>query len=47
MEDFLRSVGMIYIVVGTIAIIFTAITLFLFVIDKKISRLEQNIKDNG
>ena len=41
--DFLRSTGKIYSVVAVIAVIFIGIALYLFRLDKKITKLEKEI----
>lgn len=41
--DFLRSTGKIYSVVAVIAVILIGITLYLFRLDKKITKLEKEI----
>ncbi len=42
MADKMRSEGKIYVVVAVIAIILTGLFIYLFSIDRKISRLEKN-----
>jgi CcmD family protein len=42
MADTLRSSGKIYVVVGTIAIVFIGLAIYLFTIDKRLQRLEKN-----
>jgi CcmD family protein len=47
MADAMRSSGKIYVVVGVIAIIFVGIAIYLFSIDRKLTKLEkeqQNLK---
>ena len=44
--DFMRSTGKIYVVVAGILVIFIGIIIFLISIDKKITQLEKQIKDN-
>lgn len=41
MADVLRSSGKIYVVVGTIAIIFVGLAGYLFMLDKRVSKLEK------
>ncbi len=41
MADVLRSSGKIYVVVGTIAIIFVGLAGYLFMLDRRVSRLEK------
>lgn len=41
MADTLRSSGKIYIVVGVIAIIFIGIVVYLFTLDRRISKIEE------
>ena len=43
-SDFLSNIGKIYSVVAVIVAIFTGIVLFLLKIDKKINKLEKQIK---
>ena len=45
MADTLRSSGKIYVVVGVLVIIFLGFTAFLVMTDKKISRLEKEMKN--
>lgn len=42
MADQLRSSGKIYIVVITIAIVFVGLAIYLFAIDRRLSKLEKN-----
>jgi hypothetical protein len=42
MADGLRSSGMIYVVVSVMSVIMAGLLLFLFSIDKKVSKLEKN-----
>ena len=42
----LHSSGKIYLVVGTLAVIFVGIIVYLFTIDKKLTNIENQIKDN-
>jgi CcmD family protein len=42
--DFFRSLGKIYVVVGVLAIIFIGVGLYLFFIDRKISKLEKTVQ---
>ena len=42
MADQLRSSGKIYVVVITIAIVFIGLAIYLFTIDRRLSRLEKN-----
>lgn len=44
MADQLRSDGKIWVVIGVIAIVFVGITLYLVSLDRKISKLEKQIK---
>ncbi|WP_317206679.1 CcmD family protein [Mucilaginibacter daejeonensis] len=41
MADTLRSSGKIYVVVGTVVIVFVGLAIYLFTIDKRLSRLEK------
>lgn len=43
--DFLRSTGKIYSVVVVISVIFIGIVIFLFRLDNKLTKLENQIKD--
>jgi CcmD family protein len=45
--DFMRNIGKMYVVVAVILAIFIGIILFLIYLDRKISRLEKQIEDNG
>ncbi|HHS95497.1 MAG TPA: CcmD family protein [Phaeodactylibacter sp.] len=45
--DFMRNIGKIYVVVAVILAIFFGIILFLIYLDRKISRLEKQIKNDG
>jgi CcmD family protein len=42
-QDFLRSVGKIYSVVGVIAIIFVGLAFYLYRLDRKLTKLENQI----
>lgn len=44
-NDFMRSTGKIWVVVASLLIIFVAITVFLFIVEKKISKIEKELKD--
>jgi uncharacterized membrane protein len=44
--DFMRNTGMIYVVVGVILIIFIGIIVFLINIDRKLTKLENQIHHN-
>ncbi|MFD1256580.1 CcmD family protein [Mucilaginibacter terrae] len=41
MADTMRSSGKIYVVVGTIAIVFIGLVIYLFTIDRRLTRLEK------
>ena len=43
--DFLRSTGKIYSVVAVIAVIFIGITIFLYRLDRKLTKLENQINN--
>ena len=45
-EEALHSSGKIYLVVGTLAVIFIGIIIYLFSIDKKLTNIENQIKEN-
>lgn len=40
--DFFRSIGKIYVVVAVLVVIFIGISLFLFYIDRRVTKLEKN-----
>lgn len=42
MADQMRSSGKIYVVVGTIAIVFVGLAIYLFTLDKRLNKLEKN-----
>ena len=44
-DDFFRSTGKIYVVVGVLLIIFIGIIIYLISLDRKISRLENRINN--
>lgn len=44
--DFMRSTGKIYVVVAVIAAIFIGIVVFLTYLDRKLTKLENQIKDH-
>lgn len=44
--DFMRSIGKIYVVVAVIVAIFIGIVIFLYYLDRKLTRLENQIKDH-
>lgn len=44
-NDFMRSVGKIYVVVAVLIIIFIGLALYLFFIDRRISKLEKSNKN--
>lgn len=46
-EDFMRSMGKMYVVVAVIVAIFIGIILFLIFLDKRLTKLENQIKENG
>jgi CcmD family protein len=46
-SDFMRNIGKMYVVVAVILAIFIGIILFLIYLDRKISRLEKQIEENG
>jgi len=45
--DFMRSTGKIYVVVAVLAAIFIGLVIYLFSIDRKLTNLENQIKENG
>ena len=46
-EDFMRSTGKIYVVVAVIIAIFIGIVAFLMYLDKKLTKLENQIKEDN
>ena len=44
-HDFMRSTGKIWVVVASILIIFVGIVFFLYLIEKKISKIEKEIRN--
>jgi len=42
MADTMRSSGKIYVVVGTIAIVFIGLAIYLFTIDRRLTKLEKH-----
>lgn len=46
MADALRQSGKIYVVVAVIAVIFAGLAIYLFTLDKKISKIEKQSKKN-
>lgn len=44
--DFLRSIGKIYVVVAVILAIFAGIVVFLIYLDRKLTKLENQIRDH-
>lgn len=45
-NDFMRSIGKIYVVVAVIVMVFIGIIFFLIHLDRKLTRLEDQIKDH-
>lgn len=45
-EDFMQSIGKIYVVVGVILAAFALIVLFLIFLDRRLTKLENQIKDH-
>ncbi len=45
-NDFMRSIGKIWVVVASILIIFFAIVLFLFFIERKLSKIEKELEND-
>lgn len=45
--DFFRSTGKIYVVVAVLAAIFIGVIIYLFSLDRKLTNLENQIKENG
>ncbi|HMR44959.1 MAG TPA: CcmD family protein [Saprospiraceae bacterium] len=46
-QDFMRSTGKIYVVVAVILAIFLAIVIFLILLDRRLTKLENQIKQHG
>jgi len=46
-DDFMRSTGKIYVVVAVLAVVFIGVIIYLFSIDRKLTNLEHQIKENG
>ena len=45
--DFMRSIGKIYAVVAVIVLIFIGILLFLIYLERKVTRIENQLNNNG
>jgi CcmD family protein len=45
--DFMRSMGKMYVVVAVILTIFIGIVLFLVFLDRRLTKIENQIKENG
>ncbi|MBK6622702.1 MAG: CcmD family protein [Saprospirales bacterium] len=45
-DDFMRSMGKMYVVVAAIAIVFVGIVAFLIYLDRKLTKLENQTKHN-
>ena len=45
-SDFMRSIGKIYVVVAVVVAIFIGLIIFLIYLDRKLTKLEQQIKEN-
>lgn len=45
-EDFMRSIGKMYVVVAVIVAVFIGIIAFLIYLDRKLTKLENQIKDH-
>ena len=45
-SDFFRNIGKIYVVVAVIAVVFLGIVFFLIALDRRLTKLEHQIKDN-
>ena len=46
-DDFMRSTGKIYVVVAVLVLIFIGLGIYLFSMDRKLTKLEKQIKENG
>ena len=44
-QDFMRSVGKMYVVYGVIVVIFLVLIVFLFFLDQRLTKLENQIND--
>lgn len=47
MADSMRADGKIYVVIAVLLIIFTGIVIYLVMLDRKISKIEKELKDKG
>lgn len=45
-SDFMRSIGKIYVVVGVMLLLFLGITLYLILIDRRLTKFENQIKSD-
>jgi len=45
-QDFMRSIGKIYVVVAVIIAVFLGIVFFLFYLDRRLTKLENQINEN-
>ena len=45
-SDFMREIGKMYVVVAVIVAIFLGIIFYLIILDRKLTKLENQIKDN-
>lgn len=46
-QDFFHSIGKIYVVVAVVLILFIGLVAYLFYLDRKISRLEQKLRNES
>lgn len=46
-SDFFRNIGKIYVVVAVIAIVFLGIVFFLIILDRRLAKIEQQIKERS
>jgi CcmD family protein len=46
-RDFMRSMGKMYVVVAVIVAVFMGIVLFLVFLDRRLTKIENQIKDHG
>jgi heme export protein D (CcmD) len=44
-QDFMRSIGKMYVVYGVIVVIFAALIIFLIYLDRRLTKLENQIND--
>jgi|GEM_PF-273672 len=47
MADQFRADGKIYVVIGVLAIIWVGLVVYLFVVDRRVGKLEKSLRDGG